>query len=197
MLWLAIAQLRGWLHSMVGNIASPTQNVGHVCREHTTQTGKACSAETTSLRPQPANLQASQNNEVVQPTSAEPNSGKKTQRAATVTQSKEVGTKPVTPAQPTRQRVKQAPKAKQKAVQPTLPVQLSAQDKVPAQTHTGNLSGGNGKLKAIAQSTHRRAKPAPKVKQKVAKLDMLDKQRTPVKASAQTPTVQPSGDNGT
>lgn len=144
MLWLAIAQLRGWLHSMVGNIASPTQNVGHVCPEPTTQTGKASSAATTSHQPQLANHLASPSNEAVQPTSVEQKRGKKTLHASTIAQPKEVGTKLPTPAPQTRRRVK----------------------------------------------------PAPKAKQKVAKQDMLDKQRTPVKASAQTPTAQPSGDNG-
>jgi hypothetical protein len=78
MLWLAIAQLRGWLTSKGETIVSPTQNVGHVSPEHTTQHGSHYSAEITFHQPhnhlphQPAKPAAKVNSNLVQQTRQAP-----------------------------------------------------------------------------------------------------------------------------
>jgi hypothetical protein len=197
MLGRVIAHLRNWLHRMDGNTASPTLNVGPVCPEPTTQTGKACSAATTSHQRQAVSRPASQNNEVVQQTLAEPNFGKKTQLASTILKSKAAGIKLATIAVQTRQPAKPAPKAKREPALPTPRARSQAPAKAPALTPTVNQSGDNGKPKATAPRTRPPAKPAQKPKQKVAKADTSGKKTTRAKASAPTRMVRPSGAAGT
>jgi hypothetical protein len=201
MLGRVIAHLRNLLPRMGGNTASPTLSVGPVCPEPTTQTGKACFAETTSLQPrrqrQPVNRPASQNKEVVPLIKAGLNSGKKTQLATTGKKSKEIGKKSVTIAAQTRQPVSQAPKPKREPALQTPLARSQAPVKAPVLTPTGNPSGGNGKPKATAPQTRQPAKQAQKPKQKVAKADTSGKKTTRAKAPALTRMVHPSGATGT
>ena len=197
MLGRVIAHLRGLFSKTGGNTASSTLLAGPVCPEPTTPTGNPCSAETTSPQFQPANPPASVSSEAAPPTTVGSSSGKKTRSAATATPSKAAGTKPATPARPTRQRAKPAPKAKPVAAQPTPLEPLPASGKAPVPTLTEYLSGGSGKPKAAAPPTRQRAKPAQKPKSKPAKRATSAKKTTSGKASARTRTARPSGASGT
>jgi hypothetical protein len=194
-----------WLKAVIARLrptrspatATPTPSAGHAPPEPMPSTGSKPTALATSHQHLPASLPASASSEAVQPTTAASSSGKKTRRAATTKQSRAVGTKPATPARPTRQRAKPAAKASKAVALPIPPALLSASAKALALIPTANQSGVNGKPKAAVPQTHPPAKSAQRPKQKPAKRGSSGKKTSAAKALVRTPTDNPSGVNGT
>ena len=141
-----IAHLRNWLHRMVGNTASPTQSVGPASPEPMTPLGSPCSAEATSLPPQPAPIQPSPSSEPAPKTTRARRRGNASKAALTqmAQQLTAAGSKSPTPAPRTPRPAKSASKPAKKVASKTKQAPKRTRGRARVQTRTVNPSGDSG-----------------------------------------------------